>query len=322
MSKIAVLCSGGDAPGMNAAIRAAVRRAAGLGHDTVGVRDGYRGLIAGDLVPLGVRDVSNILHRGGTILGTSRCPEFRTPEGRERAARALRDAGVTGLVVIGGDGSYRGAAALAREHGILAVGVPGTIDNDVAGTDYTIGFDTAVNTAMDAIDRLRDTAESHRRLFFVEVMGRTSGDIAAYVGVAGGADEVLVPEEPTDLMRLCRMIKAGLEAGKRSAIVIVAEGDDAGGAAEIAREVSAEIGYDSRVAILGHVQRGGRPTARDRVLASRLGAAAVEALHRGVGNVALGVRGDEIITSALGDTVARTRRMEVELAELARNLAV
>jgi 6-phosphofructokinase 1 len=306
---------------MNAAIRAVVRRGIGLGVEVVGIRDGYSGLHRDEIVPLTAADVGNVIQQGGTMLGTARCREFLQAEGRARCAQNMHRNGVEGLVVIGGDGSFRGAQAIAREHGVAVIGLPGTIDNDIAGTDYTIGFDTAINTALDAIDRLRDTAQAHRRLFFVEVMGRSVGWIAAYVGLAGGADEILVPEIPTNLKALCDKIRGEMEKNKRSAIVVVAEGDDAGGAFDIAKVVKDELAVEARVCILGHVQRGGRPTARDRVLASRLGAAAVEALLEGRSGVALGQQSGRIVATPFGAVLARQKRLEVDLVELARRLS-
>ncbi|GIW40931.1 MAG: ATP-dependent 6-phosphofructokinase 1 [Candidatus Binatia bacterium] len=321
MRKIGVLCSGGDAPGMNAAIRAVVRRAASLELETTGIRNGYAGLLRGELVPLGPRDVGNIVQFGGTILGTARSREFYRPEGRARAAQVLREAGIEGLVVIGGDGSYRGAQLLAAEHGIHVVGIPGTIDNDIPGTDATIGFDTAVNTALDAIDRLRDTAEALGRLFFVEVMGRSTGFLAAHVALAGGADQVLVPEVPTDIEALCRRIRDEVGKKKRSAIVVVAEGDDAGGAVDIARRIKDDLSIDSRVCVLGHIQRGGKPTARDRILAARLGARAVEALAAGRSGVAVGERKGVVVEVPFDEVFREQKPLELEFVDLAEKLS-
>lgn len=321
VKKIAVLTSGGDAPGMNAAVRAVVRRGNNLGLEVFGVRDGYKGLLFGNLSPYSANDVGNIIQRGGTVLGTSRCPEMHTEAGRAQAAAMLRQHGIHGLVVVGGDGSFRGAELLAREHQLLVVGLPGTIDNDIAGTDFTIGFDSAVNTAMDAIDRLRDTAESHQRLFFVEVMGRTSGHIAAHVAIAGGAEHVLVPETETHPDELAEALRHGLEGGRRSTIVIVAEGDDAGGAVGIAKRIQDLTGFDSRVAILGHIQRGGRPTAFDRVLATRLGAHAVELLANGQSGFALGDQGGRLVATPFNQIHGARRGLDLDLIELARDVA-
>ncbi len=289
MRRIAVLTSGGDSPGMNAAIRAVARSADAAGVEPVGVRSGFAGLIDNDLEPLDARAVSGILHTGGTVLGTGRSPLFRTTEGRQSAIKHLDLAEVDGLVVIGGDGSLRGADALSREGRIKVVGVPGTIDNDLSGTDFTLGFDTAVNTALESIDRLRDTAASHGRLFFIEVMGRASGWISLYCGLAGGATHVLVPEYPTDIPRVREHVQTAFAMGKTFCLVVVAEGDDAGSAYEVAERVAERLDdIDYRVATLGHVQRGGRPSMRDRVLGSQLGDAAVRALLDGADRVMVG----------------------------------
>src|SRR4051812_25708640 len=263
MRRIAVLTSGGDAPGMNAAIRATVRHALGRGLEVFGVRRGFTGLLAGELRPLSRAGVANIIQRGGTVLGTSRCEDFYGPGGRMRAHAALTAAGIDGLVVIGGNGTFKAASLLAAEHGTVIVGVPGTIDNDVFGTDFTIGFDTAVNTALEAIDRIRDTAASHERLFLVEVMGRTSGEIALGVGVAGGAEDVLIPELAPDLERVGGELRRSWDRGKRSSIIVVAESGEPGRVFRLADEVLATTGLEPRVCVLGHVQRGGTPTARD-----------------------------------------------------------
>src|SRR6266446_1838331 len=286
MRRIGVLTSGGDAPGMNAAIRAVVRHALGRSLEVVGIRRGYSGLLAGELQPLTRAGVANILQRGGTILGTSRSEEFRTKEGRARAAAVLRGAAIEGLVVIGGEGTFHGASLLAEEQAVAVAGVPGTIDNDVYGTDFTIGFDTAINTALEAIDRIRDTAASHERLFLVEVMGRTSGDIALGVGVAGGAEDVLIPEIPTDLIAVGHELRQSWQRGKRSRIIVVAESGEQGRVFRVADEIRELTGLEPRVCVLGHIQRGGTPTARDRILASRLGAAAVDVLLEGGGMMA------------------------------------
>ncbi|TPW09593.1 MAG: 6-phosphofructokinase, partial [bacterium] len=288
MNQIGVLTSGGDSPGMNAAIRAAVRSASAREIGVIGIHDGFSGLLNGSMSPLTARSVSNIIQRGGTILGTSRCDEFLLPEGRALAARRLAEAGIEGLIVIGGDGSFHGANCLYEECRVPVVGVPGTIDNDIAGTDFTIGYDTAVNTALDAIDKIRDTAASHSRIFFVEVMGRSSGFIALATAIAGGAEEVILPEEQCDVTSICDRLLTGFGAGKSSSIVVVAEGDELGGAAEIARRVREILPVEAKVTILGHIQRGGSPTARDRVLASRLGSAAVLTLLGGRGGVMVG----------------------------------
>ncbi|MBY5163513.1 ATP-dependent 6-phosphofructokinase [Salsipaludibacter albus] len=290
MQRLAVLTSGGDAPGMNAVLRGVVRAADAAGLEVVGVRDGYRGLHRGWMEPIDARAVSGILHIGGTILGTARSRTFRSVEGREDAVKMMHEAGVDGLVVVGGDGSLQGADLLAEEGDIPVVGVPGTIDNDLAGTDFTIGFDTAVNTALEAIDRIRDTASSHHRLFFIEVMGRHAGWIATYAGIAGGATASLVPEQETDIDALRERVRDSFDMGKRFCLVVVAEGEP-GGARGVASQIfpeDSEVDLDHRVTSLGHMQRGGSPSMRDRVLGARLGDAAVTALLDGANRIMVG----------------------------------
>ncbi len=323
MKRIAVLTSGGDAPGMNAAIRAVVRAAAASGLEIFGVQRGYQGMIDGLIAPMNARSVSGIIHHGGTILRTARCQAFMQAEGRAEAARQLERFGIEGLVVIGGDGSYRGAHALWQEHGVACVGLPGTIDNDIGGTQYTIGFDTAMNIAMEAIDRLRDTAASHDRLFFIEVMGRHSGFIAMYSGLAGGAEEILVPERPTDIAAVAAALRAGKERGKTSMIVVVAEGDDAGDAYAIAKKTAeASDIKETRVAVIGHLQRGGAPTAFDRVLASRMGVRAVEALRAGESGVMIGIENNAMVVRPFSDAWEKRNEFAEELYEVARVLSV
>jgi 6-phosphofructokinase 1 len=306
---------------MNACIRAAVRAALASGLKIKGISRGYDGLINGEIVRLGRRAVANIIHQGGTVLGTARSEEFRTKEGREKAIKVLNKEEIEGLVLIGGDGTFRGGTLLSEESGIKIIGIPGTIDNDCYGTDYTIGFDTAINTALQAIDRIRDTAESHNRLFFVEVMGRHTGFIALKSGIAGGAEEVLLPEAPLSAEEFCSRLQKNYLAGKKSAIVIVAEGDQPGESFHIAEEVKQRINLDSRVVILGHTQRGGSPTARDRVLASRLGVSAVEALLDGVGGVMVGVINEEISYTPLKDTWEKKKPLQPSLTGLLKYLA-
>lgn len=323
MQTIGVLTSGGDSPGMNAAIRAVVRTAVFNGMKVYGIERGYQGLIDGQLRPMGPRDVGGIINRGGTILRSARCQSFLKPEGRARAARQLAERGIEGLVVIGGDGTYRGAQALFDEHGIRCIGLPGTIDNDIGGTDFTIGYDTALNTAVEAIDRLRDTAESHDRIFFIEVMGRHSGYLAMMSGLAGGAEDILVPETPTDLQALADTLREGIRRGKTSSIVVVAEGDEAGDTLDIARKVSEIGGFtDYRVAVIGHLQRGGAPTAFDRILASRLGARAVEALLEGESGRMVGVDGDAVVLRPLSDAWEKRTVFNPSLCGLAKMLSV
>ncbi|MBI3810887.1 MAG: 6-phosphofructokinase [Nitrospirae bacterium] len=321
MKTIAVLTSGGDAPGMNACIRAVVRAGATGGLRVVGFRHGFNGLMAGEHLPLDPRSVANIIQRGGTFLGTARSPEFKKLKGRRKAIEALKSAGADGLVVIGGEGSFRGAQDLIRESGIRAVGIPGTIDNDLYGTDFSIGFDTAVNTALEAIDRIRDTAASHERLFFIEVMGHRTGFLALEVAVAGGAEAVLVPEAPTDLDQLCRTLSESHRRGKSSSIVIVAEGDEPGVAFTIANRVKSSVGMESRVVILGHVQRGGPPTAKDRVLASRLGAAAVEALMDGQTGIMVGEIHNAVVRTAFPETWEKRKGLDLSRLALVGALA-
>ena len=279
MQRIAVFTSGGDAPGMNAHVRAVERTAQKRGLEVIGIIGGYAGMIAGQFEVLDRIRTANILDRGGTVLKTSRCPEFMEPEGRDKAAKQLRDHGIHGVIACGGDGTFHGAHLLWLEHQIPIVGTPGTIDNDLWGTDYTLGYDTAINTATEAIDKIRDTADSHGRLFFVEVMGRHAGFIAMDVGVASGAEYIAVAETITDIEVLYQRILA--QGVDKRTIVIVGEGDEFGGALQISQVIEERYGLQSKVSILGHMQRGGSPTVRDRVLGARLGAAAVDALHEG-----------------------------------------
>lgn len=303
MKKIAVFTSGGDAPGMNACVRAVVR--AGIYHNlqVVGIMHGYTGMIEGDFVPLTAESVANILQRGGTILKSARSKEFMTTEGRQKAYNNIKAQGIEGLVCIGGDGTFTGATKFFDEYGIPSMGAPGTIDNDLYGTDYTIGFDTAVNTALDAIDKIRDTGDSHDRIFFVEVMGRNSGAIALEVGIAGGAEAILLPEINSDATRLKELfIKR--KRKKSFSLVVVAEGDEAGGAYKVAEALKQEFPeIDMRVTILGHVQRGGSPTANDRVLATRLGAACVESLLKGETNKMAGVVNNQVVLTPFADAI-------------------
>jgi 6-phosphofructokinase 1 len=321
LKRIGVFTSGGDAPGMNAAIRAVVRGGVAHGLEVVGIRRGYAGMIEGDFEIMGPRSVANIIQRGGTILLTARSKPFMTPEGRAKAAGHLRAAGVDGLVCIGGDGSFHGAALLESEHDMPVVGLPGTIDNDLYGTDYTIGYDTAVNTALAAIDRIRDTAASHERLFFVEVMGRHAGFIALDVAIAGGAEEAILPEDPRAVEDVIETVNNSAAKGKASSIIIVAEGVE-GGAIKVMERVKAATGLDARVSILGHVQRGGSPTAFDRILASRLGYAAVEALHAGTRNVMVGLVNGRNTFTPFQETWERTKELNQDLYQLTKTLAL
>jgi 6-phosphofructokinase 1 len=317
MKRIGILTSGGDAPGMNACLRAAVRVSIARGIELVGIRRGFAGLIDGDLQTLDRKLVANIIHRGGTILETARCPEFKTTEGRARAIKVLQEAAIEGLILIGGDGTFRGGTILAGEGDVSIIGVPGTIDNDVYGTDYTIGFDTALNTALEAIDRIRDTAQSHERLFFVEVMGHHTGFIALGSGIAGGAEELIIPEVLLGTDELCAKLKKAFLEGKRSAIVVVAEAEKPGYSFRIAREVKDKLNIESRVCVLGHVQRGGSPTARDRLLATALGSAAVEALLDGKSGYMVGEIGNHIAYTPLRYSWEKKKRLSHYLEKLA-----
>ncbi|MEO9255278.1 MAG: ATP-dependent 6-phosphofructokinase [Tepidiformaceae bacterium] len=309
MRRLGILTSGGDAPGMNAAIRAAVRTATTYGLSMAGYVDGYTGFVAGEHQDLDDRAVGNIIQRGGTFIGTSRCEAFFDPEVRAESAQRMRTDGIDGLVVIGGDGSFRGALALCDEQGVPVAGVPATIDNDVGGTDETIGFDTAVNTAVIAIDQVRDTSESTGMMFFVEVMGRRSGSLALQTAVAAGAAGVLVPEAHEEMSSLAARLRQSIEHGKRSHIIVVAEGDHAGGAFAVAREVGKELNHAYRVVVLGHVQRGGRPTARDRIIASQAGHLAVRALIEGRAGVMIGRQGGKSVEVPLREAIERNGTM-------------
>ncbi|MFW6118141.1 MAG: 6-phosphofructokinase [Chloroflexota bacterium] len=321
MKKIGVLTSGGDAPGMNACIRAIVRCGASHGLEVVGIRRGYRGVLEGDVVNLGPRSVANIIHRGGTFLETGRCEEMKTNEGIRKAIEILQRENIEGLITIGGDGTFRGAVALAEAGNVKVIGIPGTIDNDVYGTDYSIGFDTAINTALEAIDKIRDTCQSLQRPFFVEVMGRSRGFIALEVGIAGGAEDILIPEVETKIEELCLDIKNSFDRRKRCSIVIVAEGDEAGGALRVAQQVGERLKLEYRICVLGHVQRGGSPTARDRVLASKLGAAAVDALANSKSGYMVGELKGEIAFTPLKATWAKRNELDSNLLRLVKVLA-
>ncbi|TAE39823.1 MAG: 6-phosphofructokinase [Runella slithyformis] len=324
MNKIAVFTSGGDAPGMNACIRAVVRSAVYYGIEVYGIRRGYNGMISGDIFEMKSHSVSNIIQRGGTILKSARSKEFMTKDGRQKAFEQLQNNGIQGLVAIGGNGTFTGASIFYDEFGIPAVGAPGTIDNDLYGTDHTIGFDTAVNTALDAIDKIRDTADSHDRVFFIEVMGRDSGYIAIQSGIAGGAELVMVPEVLTPIAEVTEVLKQGWSRSKSSSIVIVAEGDEEGNAAEVAEKIKNRIGIDIdiRVTTLGHIQRGGIPTAYDRILASRLGLAAVEGLMGGQKGVMAGIINNEIVYTPFKDTIRLPKPINEDLLRMVKILSV
>jgi 6-phosphofructokinase 1 len=323
MKKIAVLTSGGDAPGMNAAIRAVVRAAVFHDLEVTGVFQGYHGLIQGDFKRLHVRSVAKILGRGGTILKSARCEEFRSVAGRRAAYDQLRKHDVDALVAIGGNGTFTGAHLLFEETGFPIVGIPGTIDNDLAGSDYTIGYDTATNTVTEAVDKIRDTADSHNRLFFVEVMGRDSGFIALRTGIATGAIAVMTPETKLTVEDLVSILAVGSESNKTSSIVIVAEGFTEGGAFEVARQVKALTSlYDTKVTVLGHIQRGGDPSCFDRVLASRLGVAAVEGLKSGQRDAMVGVVNDAIVFTPFNQAIAASKVSLDDEVRIARILSI
>ena len=317
MKRIGILTSGGDAPGMNACIRAAVRAALANNLTVVGIRRGYTGLIATDTVPLDRAAIRNIIHQGGTILETSRSPDLYTREGRLRVAEAIGKMGLDGVILIGGDGTFHGASLVAADADTAPlVGVPGSIDNDVYGTDYCIGFDTAANCAGEAIDRIRDTARSHERLFFLEVMGRTAGFLALESGIAGGAEELIIPEEETSIAPMSERIRKGFDIGKKSAIVVVAEAKTPGVSFQIAGEVKKHLDLDSRVVILGHLQRGGPPTLRDRVLGSSLGVAAVEALLEGRSECMVGEVGGALAYTPLEETWKKKKPLNENLRRI------
>ncbi|WP_158838554.1 6-phosphofructokinase [Polaribacter sp. L3A8] len=318
IKKIAVMTSGGDAPGMNAAIRAVVRACAYYSLGCAGIYRGYEGLIEDDLVDLNARSVHNIINKGGTILKSARSKGFRTKEGRQKAYENLVEREVDAMVVIGGDGSFTGAVLFNEEFGFPVIGIPGTIDNDIFGTSHTLGYDTALNTAVEAIDKIRDTASSHNRLFFVEVMGRDAGFIALNAGVGAGAEEILIPEEDLGLDRLLESLEKSRRAGKSSSIVVVAEGDKSGkNVYELAKYVEENLPeYDVRVSILGHMQRGGSPSCFDRVLASRLGVKAVELLLDGKTNLMVGLKDNKVISTDIKEAISGGHSINYELLRI------
>ncbi|QZY56033.1 6-phosphofructokinase [Crassaminicella profunda] len=320
MKKIGVLTSGGDSPGMNAAIRAVVRAGIYNGLKVVGIKRGYEGLINGDIEEMNLSSVADIIHRGGTMLRTARSEAFKTKEGFEKALNVINIFGIEGIVVIGGDGSLRGAEKLS-EAGIPTIGLPGTIDNDLAYTDYTIGFDTAINTVLHAISNIRDTSTSHGRANIVEVMGRHCGDIALYAGLAGGAESIIVPEEECSIDEVCKRLIQGRNRGKLHSIIILAEGV-AGNSYEIAKEIETKTGIDVRLTILGHIQRGGSPTAFDRILASRMGGNAVELLMKGKKGRTVGMKGNEICNFEISKALSMKKEMNKNLYELAKTLSI
>lgn len=319
MKTIGVLTSGGDAPGMNAAVRSVVRTAVSLGMNVKGIRRGYNGLIEGDIFDLDVRSVSDIIHRGGTVLYTARSPRFKTGDGLKEAVENCKKHGIEGIVVIGGDGSYRGARDLSLA-GIPCVGVPGTIDNDISSTEYTIGFDTAMNTAMEMVDKIRDTAQSHDRCSVVEVMGRHAGFLALQCGIAVGATAILVPEIETDLTEVIDKIKKSQSTGKKHFIIVVAEG--VGGVEEISKKIEENTGIETRATILGHVQRGGRPTVRDRVYATRFGFAAVQLLYKGIGNRVVGMNHGQIVDYDIYEALNMKKPFDTEMFTVANTTSI
>lgn len=320
MKSIAVLTSGGDAPGMNPAVRAVVRTACQRGIKVYGVDRGYTGLINGDIHEMNLRSVSDIITRGGTILYSARCPEFKTEEGLQKAVSTCKKFGIDGMVIIGGDGSFRGARDLSLR-GIPCIGLPGTIDNDISCTDYTIGYDTCLNTIVQMVDRIRDTSESHDRCTVVEVMGRGAGYLALEAGIAVGATSIIVPEVEYDIERdVIARIREFQKTGKKHFVVIVAEG--VGGTAEIARKIEAETGVESRATILGHVQRGGSPTARDRIMASQMGSRAVDLLTQGIGNRVVGIRDNKIVDFDIFEALKMTKTIDMKDYELAHEISI
>ena len=319
MKKIAVLTSGGDAPGMNAAVRAVVRKAMFHGIEVYGVYQGYQGLINNNIKKMERGTVGDKIQRGGTFLQSARCPEFKDPEVRKKAIANLNNLGIEGLVVIGGDGSYRGAQRL-NEEGIKTIGIPGTIDNDINGTDFTIGFDTALNTIVEAIDKIRDTASSHERTFIVEVMGRDAGDLALWSGLAGGAETVLCPEHRKDVKVIADKIQQGIERGKKHSIIVVAEGVMTG--EECGQELKKYINVDTRISVLGHMQRGGSPSGMDRVLASRLGGYAVELLMNDETGLAVGIQNNSLSKTKFEDIFKSVHHLDEKMYDLSNELSI
>ena len=322
VTRIGVLTSGGDAPGMNAAVRAVVRTGIYHGLEVFGIMRGYNGMVDNDIFRMESKSVANIIQRGGTILKTSRCKEFFTPEGRKKAYGNLKKLGINGLVIIGGDGSFRGAQTFSNEYDIPCVGLPGTIDKDIAGTDFTIGFDTAVNTAVEAIDKIRDTADAHDRLFIIEVMGRDAGYIALHSGIATGAESVLIPERKTDIEAIIKQLAEKERRHKLVNLIVVAEGDDFGGANEVGKIITERLPMqDVRVCILGHIQRGGSPSCFDRLIASRMGYSAVECLLEGRHNVFVGIVNNRMHYTPLNEAVKKKQRINEEWMKIVKILA-
>ncbi len=322
VTRVGVLCSGGDSPGMNAGIRAVVRTGIYHGLEMYGVMRGYSGMIDDDIIKMESRSVANIIQRGGTILKTARCKEFFTYEGREKAYKNLKKRGINGLVILGGDGSFRGAQIFSNEFDIPCIGLPGTIDKDIAGTDFTIGFDTAVNTAVEAIDKIRDTADSHDRLFIIEVMGRDAGYIALHSGISTGAENILIPEKRADLNHIISSLQEKEKRKKLVNLIVVAEGEEFGGADELAKLIKEKIPtLETRVCILGHIQRGGSPSCMDRVIASRMGYHAIECLVEGRHNVFVGIVNNRMHYIPLNEAVKKKQRISEEWMKIVRILA-
>lgn len=332
MLKIGALTSGGDAPGMNAALRAIVRNGIFRGVEIFAVQHGFQGLINNQFTPMQRGSVADIIQRGGTVLQTARCEEFRTPEGRARAAKNLRENNISSLIIIGGDGSFRGGEILQKEQGIKVIGIPATIDNDIGGTDFCIGFDTAVNTVIDAVNKIRDTATSHERIFVVEIMGRERGFLALYAGLAAGAESILIPERPTSLEDICNKLDHGFQRGKKHSIIMVAEG--VGGdfypnralhktpAYALGEAISDKMGLETRVIVLGHLQRGGAPSARDRILASRMGAFAVDLLCEDKSGLITGMVREEMKATSIGEALSLEPEINDEILQLSHILSL
>lgn len=319
LKRIGVLTSGGDSPGMNAAIRAVVRKAIYHDIEVYGIYYGYAGLIAGDIKKMELGSVGDIIHRGGTMLYTARCEEFKTLEGQQKGIEQLKKFGIEGLVVIGGDGSFQGAQKLTG-HGFPTIGVPGTIDNDIPGTDFTIGFDTALNTVIDAIDKIRDTATSHERTYIIEVMGRHAGDLALWAGLADGAETILIPEADYDFDQITYRLKRGQERGKKHSIIIVAEG--VGSGMEFGQRLKEATNMETRVTVLGHIQRGGSPTGADRVLASRLGAKAVDLLLEGKSGVTVGIQQNKLVYHDIDEALSKKHTVDLDMYTLSQELSI
>ncbi|GAA0334165.1 MULTISPECIES: 6-phosphofructokinase [Oceanobacillus] len=319
MKKIGVLTSGGDAPGMNAAIRAVVRKAIYHDMEVFGVKNGYQGLMDGNFEKMHLGSVGDIIHRGGTILFSARSEEFKTDEGQQKAVEQLKKAGIEGLIVIGGDGSFKGAQKLTAK-GIPCIGVPGTIDNDIAGTDFTIGFDTSLNTIIDAVDKVRDTATSHERTYVIEVMGRNAGDLALWAGLSVGAESILIPEQNDEFSQIVDRLNRGHKRGKKHSIILLAEG--VGNGFDVGKQIEEATDLETRVTVLGHIQRGGSPTGQDRVLASRLGAAAVELLLNNKGGRMVGIQNNKIVDNDIDDILKLKHHIDNEMFQLSKELSI